>query len=486
MAQKRHFLVFEVAPYHFCGPVDQVLGVIMPPRLTKMPLAPFHVAGSFLFRDQVALAIDLRRLFGLEKFTENAGLFIVLQLASGIVGFRVDKVTDVVASSEFSPCDLGLPGLYQLFEKFVFFKQKILLQTDFELLFTADKVADFLPGLEAGLRSAQGEEPEDLPEDQSLLAGGQAEKGPFMIGRDVPDKLWSGSESAESKAVVATGTEEEKKSVRIKVPADSRSSPPVLETELKKVSVRREKKAESAAPFSQRASGRGVFAPSCASQIRPGELDHDYFSAQGSERSGDEGSGGGWWRLGLAGLGLVLLVLVVMFMWPDEVRQGSKSYKRKQVVQEVAVPVKRDIPVKVEDKVLEGRPEVSVTKVMVAPMVETPPEPVLKGSSEMLRVETTDFTLTIERPPTSKRPAPIERQAVPALVQIVAPEKGVDHEVGITHLVVKNDTLWDIADKYLGNPLKYAELARLSRIKDPHWIYPGDIIRIIKKNVSNE
>lgn len=47
-----------------------------------------------------------------------------------------------------------------------------------------------------------------------------------------------------------------------------------------------------------------------------------------------------------------------------------------------------------------------------------------------------------------------------------------------TYVVKKGDTLWDIATKYLHDPFRYHELARLSHIRDPHWIYPGDVIRI--------
>ena len=51
----------------------------------------------------------------------------------------------------------------------------------------------------------------------------------------------------------------------------------------------------------------------------------------------------------------------------------------------------------------------------------------------------------------------------------------------VIHIVVKGDTLWDIAAKYLGDPFRYPELAKLSRINDPDLIYPGDRIRITKK-----
>ncbi len=51
----------------------------------------------------------------------------------------------------------------------------------------------------------------------------------------------------------------------------------------------------------------------------------------------------------------------------------------------------------------------------------------------------------------------------------------------IVHVVVKGDTLWHIAKRYVKNPYLYPELARLSRIKNPDLIYPGDRVKIILK-----
>lgn len=49
-------------------------------------------------------------------------------------------------------------------------------------------------------------------------------------------------------------------------------------------------------------------------------------------------------------------------------------------------------------------------------------------------------------------------------------------------LMKTRQSLWDIAAHYFGDPFAYPELARLSRIRNPDLIYPGDIIRIIKKH----
>ncbi len=68
--------------------------------------------------------------------------------------------------------------------------------------------------------------------------------------------------------------------------------------------------------------------------------------------------------------------------------------------------------------------------------------------------------------------------ALPTVLAAQQPAKA--DTVTQTHTVVKGETLWGLAQQYLSDPFRWPEIYNLNKslIADPHWIYPGQTLRI--------
>jgi hypothetical protein len=58
----------------------------------------------------------------------------------------------------------------------------------------------------------------------------------------------------------------------------------------------------------------------------------------------------------------------------------------------------------------------------------------------------------------------------------------VEHETGFYYTVQKGDTLWDLSERFSDSPWLWPDLWKdNSKISNPHWIYPGERIRLFQR-----
>lgn len=545
--QEETLLRFRVGPFRFSVPAAEVEGIIVPPRLTVIPLNPAHAIGVFMHQGEITSAISLRSKFGLPEAADTThGQLILGRVSAGMVGFWVDEVYETVGTSELEWRDMPAIIEHKAFDAFAVKNEHVILATTMETLYRvpAEEMARAMASLRESLGMPAEHDPsEDLgalpnesaaanetPETESSETGGSsAEAGAATAGLS-SEASGSGTSDSDLAGVDAmesqsgdTGGDSDSGDGRV-VPFPSRTDDSadgagaasyqaarantgdgtsgVASLNARAGKARQGQSVAGTSGYTTRPeTGRGYAGGTHAaavnrlqqqqtqqytSQATRGATEYAYAQQKEDE---DRGSRLWWLLLPL----LLLLLLLGYLMWPSSekttTRQVSSStYEQRDRYEAVSPPptsyepeptppVESAPPVDTAPPLQEAAPPEPTPEPMPAepapaePIAEAPeptpaaPVDTAAEQSEIYRLQSEDMTLTVERdtPP-----------------EAATPEVPVGYEEFV-HIVVKGDTLWDIAGKYLKNPFRYPELAEASHIKDPHWIEPGDVVRIRRK-----
>ena len=139
------YVIAVVAGQRLGLPILRVQDVFAPERLTRVPLAPFDVAGLINLRGRIVTLIDMRRRLGLDAAapSDEPPMAIGVELRGESYGLLVDSVGEVLklddGRREANPVNLD-PRLAQLSSGIHRLEEQLLVLIDVDrVLNLADK-----------------------------------------------------------------------------------------------------------------------------------------------------------------------------------------------------------------------------------------------------------------------------------------------------------------------------------------------------------
>ncbi len=90
--------VFSVGSEEYAVDIMQIMEIIRPQKVTKIPNAPAIVEGVINLRGRVVPVLDLRKRFGVDtgKADPKKARVVILKLSGRVIGAVVDEVTEVI------------------------------------------------------------------------------------------------------------------------------------------------------------------------------------------------------------------------------------------------------------------------------------------------------------------------------------------------------------------------------------------------------
>lgn len=478
----------------------------MPGKLTHPPGSDSAHPGIFKHGPHIVRVSDLRFQFGVpEEQWQQPGRLIISQQDDGYTGFWIDEVIDVISFPEQGWGKLPPYLPRGIFSRTLLHKQQIQLYAEFSKLKTLQGggyLKQYLDYLQQ--QSTTTETGLAKPQTHHATATiSSAVKTPSTIavetGSPREANTVSSPETNTGMTQTASASQEtftHRRPANNPVISSSRNTPAAKPSVMKPAIPKTTTVTRQVTAFESQNQATKTKPSSSRTNDLVNELRHQQIS---STEAADETT-----TTGAIAVLLIFIILVTglgsgVYFWFQTENLGNKTYSRE------ITPLSPE-PLKGPTPVYEPVVEQPVTTIMTEPLPdsrdenkEDEPQVTVQQDENRgdephatIQQDENNIVIILDEPKTSTaqqaskvrvdNTAPQHSGAVSTLQETSdkaeKPITPVRHE--IIHEVVKGDTLWAIAKRYVKDPFRYPELARLSDIRNPHKIYPGNKVHIIQ------
>lgn len=536
-ANQQSLLTFRVGPVLCCAPSLPVNTIITPPKLTHPPGSDTSQPGIFKHGAHIVKVIDLRQKFGVDLPEQSQpGNLIITRIENESFAFWVDQILDVF---DFPTKGWGnLPAAIPrgIFSRTLLLNKKIHLYSEFSQLASIHDLG-YLKHYIQQLKQ-QVTENEKTILSPTVTTTRQQENKTTSIKKDSARHASSSQEVKKT----AIDIEKQKPAAIVKTtPSIKIKTPPVTEPIPATLTTKKQVNTFNAKPVATKASDKTkttttplqkkitpAVKPAAIEKVKqqhiknqftlPSQTEHK-TKAPPATNSGITSAEPLSTKKDKSNFAVIFFFIFLLgslsigayyFLSPNDnkksyrykkeekinVTEGNNSFKEEQ---ETTISPAFETINPAQDNTVDSEDIINnTTEETVTTVAENETNNNMLYQADITQ-QNNEITITIHEPasttpPQAKEPvieskikaeevsetAAVETLKKDELNQTLAPEKIVKE---VIHIVIKGDTLWAIAKKYVNNPFLYPELARLSKIKNPHRIYPGNRVRIrfIKK-----
>ncbi len=518
---KSALVSFRVGPVYCCASSQAVVAIISPPSLNQMPGSASGNRGVFRHGGYTVSALDLRFRFGIEASDDTKGRIIITDLKGKHYGFWVDDIIDV---TEFPSQGWGnLPAQIprEIFSRTLLRDKHILLFSDFEKLAALRGGGHLRQYLEHLAATAGKDASSPAPVPADAPASIVIKSIPLAANEGIPT---TPATPPSSPKPITTETPLHPHTVdttKVRPKSATLREPPKAATPARGVSSLPSSSSRvdsirnttttphktaphtsmptASAPMGERLTSPCVTPVNTATASRPVTPAKftDHHSQESSITAPTDNATLTPTGQGSAGIWVVLIFILCLL-------GGGAGYfyftlQAPDALDNANTTVPSPTP---------SLPLASVAPTSSSPVV--PPADPAASYSAKIDHQSGDITITVSTPDntpalkeetteSAQKPVPGGAPPIENTLAAVPPSETSMPQAPITqtplqttppkpkrepheviHVVVKGDTLWRIAERYVKDPFRYPELARLSHIKDPDRIYPGDRVHIIQ------